>query len=971
MLTQLNYRGLFEASPNPYLVLDRNLFIIGANQAYLKATKRELSDIVGRWAWDAFPTDPETEKRSVASFEQVIRTRLPDTMALLRFDIPRQESEGGGFELRYWSITHSPILNEDGEVEAVLQHPIDVTELERLRDAARATEKDEPIALMPAHTGILDRAQTVFEANLALKADIRRLQAMFQQAPGFIAITHGPEHIYQLVNDSLLRLLGQRDFIGKPVKQVMPELEAQGFIALLDRVYATGEPFIGNGMSVKLLRNCASPPEERWLNFVYQPVFDADGKVQGIFVEGTDVTEEHLAHQELQANMRRLEAAERQLAFQLELADKLRSQTSPEEIIATASELLGRRLDVARVLFAEVDSAGATFRVRRDWCRSDMRSVGGICRSLDDYGPGIISRLRAGESVAIDDAATDERTVFHARSYAALGVRAHLSIPLVKSGTLEAILCLHHSKPHRWGDQEIQLAKNMAERTWAAVEAARAQAELRQERDESQYIFDSMTDGFAVLDRDWTVLRVNAEGLRIIQRAPHDVVGKNHWDVWPEMKGTRLEEVYRRVKETRKPDVAEMPYTFPDGKQGWIEVRAHPAFNESMAFFFRDITTRKSNQERLKEADRRKDEFLAMLAHELRNPLAPIGAAAELLQMMNPNDERVWQTSRIIGRQVEHMTHLINDLLDVSRVTRGLVQLNNAPLDIRHIVADAVEQVTPLIQARRHHLTLNSPPDVTMVMGDRKRLVQVIANIINNAAKYTHEGGSIRVTTESRESHVLVEVADNGVGMAADLTARAFDLFAQAQRSSDRSLGGLGLGLALVKSLVELHHGTVWCESEGLGKGSRFIVRLPRVPGENSQAERQEAAGNKQPAAHSLRVMVVDDNVDAATMLAMLLQSLGHEVVVEHGSRKAMERARKDAPQVCLLDIGLPEIDGNELAQRLRAQPETAGSVLIAVTGYGQDIDRKHTAASGFDHHLVKPVDTRLLASILDGIGNN
>lgn len=286
MLTDLDYRGLFEGSPNPYLVLDRKLFIVGTNQAYLKSTTRELSDIVGRWAWDAFPTDPETLKQQVASFERVIRTGAPDTMVLLRFDILRPEAEGGGFEVRYWSITHTPVINDAGEVELVLQHPIDVTELERLRDAVRNPDRDKPIALVPTHTGIFDRAQTVFEANLALRADLQRLQAMFQQAPGFMAVTHGPEHIYQLVNDSLLQLLGQRDFIGKPVKQVMPELEGQGFFELLDQVYETGKPFVGNGLPVKLQRSAGSPPEQRWLSFVYQPILDAEGSVQGIFVEG-------------------------------------------------------------------------------------------------------------------------------------------------------------------------------------------------------------------------------------------------------------------------------------------------------------------------------------------------------------------------------------------------------------------------------------------------------------------------------------------------------------------------------------------------------------------------------------------------------------------------------------------------------------------------------------------------------------
>jgi signal transduction histidine kinase/ActR/RegA family two-component response regulator len=377
---------------------------------------------------------------------------------------------------------------------------------------------------------------------------------------------------------------------------------------------------------------------------------------------------------------------------------------------------------------------------------------------------------------------------------------------------------------------------------------------------------------------------------------------------------------------------------------------------------------RRQAEARLMDADRRKDEFLAMLAHELRNPLAPIGAAAELLQIVPADQAQVRKTSQIIARQVGHMSSLIDDLLDVSRVTRGLVELDRTPLDIAHVVSDAVEQVTPLVRSRRQHLALQLAPDTTLVMGDRKRLVQVLANILNNAAKYTHEGGNIYLKTDVREQHVLITVTDDGIGMTADLVSRAFELFTQAERSSDRSSGGLGLGLALVKSLVELHGGTVRCASDGTGRGSSFTICLPRLEAQERHDQPERRRSGMQGSQRSLRIMVVDDNVDAASMLVMLLEASGHRVSVEHGSRRALERARIEAPQVCLLDIGLPEMDGNKLAQALRSMPETATAVLIAITGYGQESDRQRTLAAGFDHHLVKPVDIRKLAGILDKV---
>jgi CheY-like chemotaxis protein len=258
-----------------------------------------------------------------------------------------------------------------------------------------------------------------------------------------------------------------------------------------------------------------------------------------------------------------------------------------------------------------------------------------------------------------------------------------------------------------------------------------------------------------------------------------------------------------------------------------------------------------------------------------------------------------------------------------------------------------------------------------LVRGDSKRLVQVVSNILNNAAKYTREGGHIVLRTEVIDTHVIIEVSDDGIGMTPDLVERVFDLFAQAERTSDRAAGGLGLGLALVKSLVGLHGGTVACSSEGLGKGSMFRVSLPRLHQPYRPYADQGIGRRLQSPKRSLRVLVVDDNVDAAAMLAMLLEAQGHEVLVEHGSLRALERAKADKPQVCLLDIGLPEIDGYELARRLRSLTDLNSAVLIAVTGYGQHSDRESALAAGFDHHLVKPVDTEKLASLFATIDSD
>lgn len=374
----------------------------------------------------------------------------------------------------------------------------------------------------------------------------------------------------------------------------------------------------------------------------------------------------------------------------------------------------------------------------------------------------------------------------------------------------------------------------------------------------------------------------------------------------------------------------------------------------------------RTRQYEMREIDRRKDEFLAMLAHELRNPLAPINAASELLRVPTLDREKIQHTSEIISRQVRHMTGLIDDLLDVSRVSRGLVTLDEGVQDAWQIVASAVEQVRPLMDARQHQLTVQEPPLTASIFGDQKRLVQIIANILNNAAKYTPPGGQISVSVTLDESNVMFSVKDNGIGMDPDVLSRVFDMFAQGERSSDRSQGGLGIGLAIVKSLVNLHGGTVTAQSDGLGKGSRFTITLPRVT--DLPATTHSSLAELKPAQELHRILIVDDNVDAANTLGTLLEISGYEVLIEHSATSALDRIVNEVPKACLLDIGLPDMDGTSLAKQLRNHPETNSSLMIAITGYGQDSDRQKSLEAGFDHHLVKPVDFSQLMKILSSI---
>jgi PAS domain S-box-containing protein len=369
----------------------------------------------------------------------------------------------------------------------------------------------------------------------------------------------------------------------------------------------------------------------------------------------------------------------------------------------------------------------------------------------------------------------------------------------------------------------------------------------------------------------------------------------------------------------------------------------------------RDVTERNRMLEALKNADRLKDEFLATLAHELRNPLAPVLNAVQILAMKGPATPELRWVRDVIQRQVRHLSRLIDDLMDVSRINRGKIQLKRERVELAQAVQGAVETSRPLIEACGHELIVTIPARPIIVDADLTRLTQVLWNLLNNAAKYMPRGGRIDLCVDSHGREVVVSVKDRGVGIPADKLPIIFGMFSQVESSLSRSQGGLGIGLFLVKSLVELHGGSVEVRSEGLGKGSEFAVRLPISA---QQESGHDATGEETPApVPGLRVLVVDDNTDAVNSLAMLLRTMGSDVRTAHDGEEAVRAADEFRPHVALLDIGMPKMNGYEAARAMRQQPWGRDVVLVAVTGWGQDEDKRRSKEAGFDHHLVKPVD--------------
>jgi signal transduction histidine kinase/DNA-binding response OmpR family regulator len=371
----------------------------------------------------------------------------------------------------------------------------------------------------------------------------------------------------------------------------------------------------------------------------------------------------------------------------------------------------------------------------------------------------------------------------------------------------------------------------------------------------------------------------------------------------------------------------------------------------------------------IEHADRQKNEFLSMLAHELRNPLAPIRNAVAVLRMRkDAQPDAVWAQD-VIDRQVTHLVRLVDDLLDVSRITQGKIRVQMECLDVATIIAGAVETSRPLIEAGKHQLGVHLPDEPLCVRADQARLAQVLANLLNNAAKYTPEGGSIWLSATREENEAVFRVRDTGLGIPPEMLGRVFDLFTQVDRALDRSQGGLGIGLTLVRRLVELHDGTVEAASEGPGRGSEFIVRLPAIASGQTQSTAPERPGQPVQAAEHIRILVVDDNVDAADSLAKLLRLDGHQIRTAYDGLAAIEAARAFKPQAVVLDLGLPGQSGYDVARRLREEFPAERPLLIALSGYGEARDRNRSQEAGFHHHFVKPLDFSVLVAALTAAG--
>jgi PAS domain S-box-containing protein len=659
------------------------------------------------------------------------------------------------------------------------------------------------------------------------------------------------------------------------------------------------------------------------------------------------------------------------------------------ELSATLASIpeLPQQLELILATFVRMHGASKGMIAVHDQQRGMLvtaASTGFGPRGLDAMREVKVGELASGQAcaakarVVIDDTETNPRFARHRDFARNEGFRAVHSTPLIGlDGQVLGTLCVHLERPRRPTERELRIADICARKASVFIERARAEENVRQRDRRFQAVLEAAAVPFVILSPvvsdhgkivDFRFRYINAAAARVMRVPPREYIGRKVLEVMPRAWDdsgrleTYIEALERNeVRQTERQSEA-------DGNHAWYHIVASPLEGD-LAVWFADITQRKAQERDLVEADRRKDEFLATLAHELRNPLAPIRQAAAIARNEHVTEAQRRWSHNVIERQVQHMSLLLDDLLDVSRITHGTLQLRRQDTDLQSVVSAAVETARPLVDERRHRLDIDVPANL-QVFADPLRLAQVLSNLLTNAAKYTNPQGSIAVRARVQQHELTISVEDNGIGITNEDLPRVFGMFAQVRSAQDHAAGGLGIGLALAKGIVELHGGRIEATSAGPGHGSRFTVRLPGATQVAVVAPPPRDALNGQ-AGPNKRILLADDNRDAAESLAIILRLEGHEVELAHDGLAALRAFEATRPDVALLDIGMPKSNGYEVARQIRAVPGGTEVLLIAITGWAQDSDKARSRAAGFDHHLTKPIEPESLIELLGSASRN
>lgn len=676
--------------------------------------------------------------------------------------------------------------------------------------------------------------------------------------------------------------------------------------------------------------------------------------------------------------------AERNRETLAELAEAFAPISTADQIVNRSSDILQRRLGVVKIgcydILAQPASSN-TFVARMHPACGDSQADVNLGNFLT---ADALNRLKAGEVIVVDDIHTSHETASLAEAYKDENIKSMILVPAISSEGWTFMLCAGDVQPRRWLADETELLQEVATRINLSLERSRTEESLRASEDRFRKTFEHAAMGVAHIGLDGQWLRANDRYCEILGYRQEELLAKRFADVthpddidgdWAQAIRLKSGEINRYSLEKRyiRKDGSTVPVILTASL-----IRKQNGDPDYFVAVAEDITLRKQAEDSLREQDRRKEEFLATLAHELRNPLAPIRTGLEIMKLADNNPKLMEETRLTMERQTLQLISIVDDLLDVSRISHGKLTLRESRIQLSGIVRDTVESCRPMVDAAGHTLKITLPSEPVWLFGDSNRLTQILANLVSNAVKYTPRNGEISLEAQVIERDVEITVSDNGIGIPKDMLGRIFEMFTQIQHPGDEGYTGLGIGLTLVKNLVELHRGTIEVDSDGVGRGSKFTVRLPIPQSTAAEPEvpKSQAAGalpkkerEKIPSAAKRRVLVVDDNQSAAKMLGMVIRMDGNEVRLAGDGFEAIEVAEQFAPHVIFMDIGMPKLDGYGAAERIRRESWGKEIVLIALTGWGQDSDREKTHAAGFDHHLVKPAEpteiARLLATVI------
>ncbi|WP_246276865.1 PAS domain-containing protein [Microcoleus asticus] len=765
------------------------------------------------------------------------------------------------------------------------------------------------------------------------------------------------------VNPSFEQQSGLVQAVGKRMLELAPDHEKHWF-EIYGRIAITGEPLQFENYAKAL---------NRW--FEVYACRTGEAQARKVAIVFKDISDRKRAEEMLRRN------AEFN-AFRVSLADALRPLADPVEIQATASRVLGEYLGANRVAYFEV--RGADYVVERDYVNGAEPLAGGY--SVDSFGPKLLAAYRSGRAVSASDVEADPKLSPDQRAaYAAIQIGAYIGIPLLKEGEFVAGLAVHASGSRTWTPDEVSLAEEVADRTWAAVERARAEAALRDSEELKQRILESSKDCIKVLTLNSEIVYISTGGLRLLEIDDPTLVLNACWlDFW---KSEDYENAKTAIAAAKAGKTGQFQGYLPihNGTPKWWDSIITPVRNTAgevtqLVAISRDITRQKqaeTQRERLlaqeqvarEAADRAnqiKDEFLAVLSHELRSPLNPILGWSKLLQQGKLDAAKTATALTTIERNARLQVQLIDDLLDISRILRGKLSLTVMPVDLSAVISEALETVCLAAEAKAIQIYTKILPSVGIVIGDAGRLQQVVWNLLSNAVKFTPHQGQVAITLTLDETHAQIQVTDTGKGIRSDFVPYVFEHFRQEDGATTRKFGGLGLGLAIVRQIVELHGGTVAVESQGEGQGAIFTVRIPLA------ARSRELPAIEQPSDSTgdlsgIHVLVVDDEADSREFVAFVLEQAGATVTSVASATKALQAFSQAVPEIVVSDIGMPEMDGYMLMRHIRSLPLEQGGQIpaIALTAYAGEMDRQQAIAAGFQRHIAKPIDPDVVVAIV------